>query len=103
RIAKILPILLASMTLGVRQILRILKSATMGWLDDRSPSMGEAIDYCAAFSLVPLLILIIAIASLFFSHEAAQGAIIAEVGGLIGRDTAAALQNLIVSVSEMKS
>ena len=102
-LAKILPFLLALMTLGARQIWRILKSATIGWLDDRCPSMGAAIAYYAAFSLVPLLILVIAIASLFFSHEAAQGAIIAEVGGLIGRDTAAALQGLIVSVSEMKS
>jgi membrane protein len=65
--------------------------------------MGAAIAYYAAFSLVPLLILIIAIAGVVFGREAAQGAIVAEVGGLIGRDAAAALQALIVSASEMKS
>jgi membrane protein len=91
------------MTLTVRQIWHILKSATLSWLDDRCPSMGAAIAYYAAFSLVPLLILVIAIAGFFFGREAAQGAIIAEIGGLIGRDTAATLQRLIVSVREMKS
>jgi membrane protein len=71
------------MTLSARQVWRILKSAAIGWLDDRCPSMGAAIAYYAAFSLVPLLILIIAIAGLVFGREAAQGAIVAEVGGLI--------------------
>jgi membrane protein len=91
------------MTLTVREIWRILKSATIGWLDDRCPSMGAAVAYYTAFSLAPLLILVIAIAALFFSREAAQGAIVAEVGGMIGRDAAAALQGLIVSASESKS
>ncbi|MGH6883413.1 YihY/virulence factor BrkB family protein [Hypericibacter sp.] len=91
------------MTVPARQIWRILKSAMLGWLDDRCPSMGAAIAYYTALSLVPLLILVIAIAALFFSREAAQGAILSEVSGLIGRTAATALQALIVSASEKGS
>lgn len=91
------------MTLTIRQIWRILKSATIAWLDDRCPSMGAAVAYYTAFSLVPLLILVIAIAALFFSREAAEGAILTEVGGLIGHNAAAALQAMIVNASETKS
>jgi membrane protein len=88
---------------STRQIWRILKSATIAWHVDRCPSMGAAVAYYTAFSLVPLLILVIAIAALFYSREAAQGAIIAEVSGLIGRSAAVALQTLIVSASETRS
>jgi membrane protein len=65
--------------------------------------MGAAIAYYTALSLVPLLILVIAVAALFFSREAAQGAILSEVSGLIGRTAATALQALIVSASEKGS
>jgi membrane protein len=91
------------MARGAREVWRIVKSAAAGWLDDRCPSMGAAIAYYAAFSLVPLLTIVIAIAGLVFGREAAQGAVVAEVGGLIGRDAAEALQALIVSASETES
>ncbi|HWA45443.1 MAG TPA: YihY/virulence factor BrkB family protein [Hypericibacter adhaerens] len=90
------PSRLNSATPLLRRIWRILRAATSGWLDDRCPSMGAAIAYYAAFSLVPLLIIVIAIAGLFFGREAAQGAILAELGGLIGQETAKALQSLIL-------
>lgn len=41
--------------------------------------MGAAIAYYAAFSLAPLLLLIIAVAGLAFGREAAQGAIVAQL------------------------
>jgi membrane protein len=89
--------------ISAREVWRVLKSAALGWLDDRCPSMGAAIAYYAAFSLVPILILVTAIAGLAFGHEAAQGAIVRELGGLIGRDAAAALQTLIASAAKMRS
>lgn len=73
----------------------LLKSAAYGWVNDRCPSMGAAIAYYAVFSLAPLLILAIAMAGLLFGRDAAQGAVVAELAGLIGRDSAAAVQALI--------
>jgi membrane protein len=91
------------MTVAARHIWRILRSAMVGWHEDRCPSMGAAVAYYTAFALVPLLILAIGVAGLFFSREAAQGAILAEVNGLIGPSAAAALQALIMSASETRS
>ena len=56
-----------------------LRSAVTSWLDNRCPSMGAAIAYYAAFSLAPLLLLVIAVAGLAFGREAAQGAIVAQL------------------------
>jgi membrane protein len=77
-----------------------LRSAVTSWLDNRCPSMGAAIAYYAAFSLAPLLLLIIAVAGLAFGREAAQGAIVAQLSGLIGTEGAAALEAMIQSASK---
>jgi membrane protein len=62
--------------------------------------MGAAIAYYAAFSLAPLLLLVIGVAGLAFGREAAQGAIVAQLGGLIGPEGATALEAMIRSASK---
>jgi membrane protein len=81
----------------------MLKSTFLGWLADGCPSMGAAIAYYAVFSLAPLLILIIAIAGLAFGYEASRGAIVSQLGGLVGRDGATALQTMIQSAANKGS
>lgn len=77
-----------------------LRSAVPSWLNNRCPSMGAAIAYYAAFSLAPLLLLVIGVAGLAFGREAAQGAIVAQLGGLIGPEGATALEAMIRSASK---
>jgi membrane protein len=86
-----------------RQAWGMLKSTFLGWLADGCPSMGAAIAYYAVFSLAPLLILIIAIAGLAFGYEASRGAIVSQLGGLVGRDGATALQTMIQSAANKDS
>lgn len=81
----------------------LLKSAALGWVDDRCPSMGAAIAYYAIFSLAPLLILAIALAGLLFGREAAQGAIVAQLTGLMGKEGAAAIQALIEGARDQEA
>jgi hypothetical protein len=47
----------------------------------------------------PLLLVVIAVARLAFGRAAAQGAIVDELGGLIGGQTGAALEGMIASAS----
>ena len=82
---------------------QFLKAVIAGWVNDRCLSMGAAIAYYAAFSLAPLLILVIAIAALLFGREAAQGAIIGQLGALIGPEGEAALAALIENASRSGS
>ena len=66
-------------------------------------SMGAALAFYTAFSLAPMLLLVIAVAGLAFGTEAAQGAIVREFGGLIGTDGAAALETMLGSAKRREA
>lgn len=79
---------------------QICLAAANAWMDDYAPSMGAALSYYTLFSLAPLLVLIIAIAGLVFGQDAAQGAIIAQLQGIMGKDGATAIQGLLQAARE---
>jgi len=73
------------------------------WIDHRAGSKGAALAFYALFSMTPILILAIAGAGYFFGAEAAQGEIIAQVEGLVGRNGAQAIQSLLASARDPDS
>ena len=79
---------------------QIFLTAANAWMDDYAPSMGAALSYYTLFSLAPLLVLIIAIAGMVFGHDAAQGAIIAQLQGIMGEEGATAVQGLLQAARE---
>jgi membrane protein len=81
----------------------ILKTAAIGWWEDRALSMGAAIAFYAIFSLAPVLLIVIAIGGLVFGGEAAQGAVLAQFSGLIGQDGANAVARILESASNFGS
>ncbi|WP_243370615.1 YihY/virulence factor BrkB family protein [Microvirga solisilvae] len=82
---------------------RLLKAAFVGWWNDRAMSLGASIAFFTVFSLAPMLLAAIAVAGLAFGREAAQGAIVGELGGMIGVNEASALEALIASASNVGS
>ncbi|HET9646410.1 MAG TPA: YihY/virulence factor BrkB family protein [Burkholderiaceae bacterium] len=83
-----------------RKYFGMARQAASDWIDDRAPSMGAALSYYTVFSVAPLLLIVIVVAGLVFGREAAQGAIVAQIGDMVGRDSAHAIQGLLQSVSE---
>jgi membrane protein len=83
----------------VRASSQLLRQAAQAWNDDYAASMGAALAYYTTFSLAPLLIIVIAVAGLFFGREAARGEIAAELSGLVGMDGAKTVQELLKSAS----
>ena len=79
---------------------QLIKAAVTSWIDDYAPSMGAALAYYTMFSIAPLLLIVIAIAGLFFGPEAVRGEIVSQLQGLMGSDGAHAVQSLIESVSQ---
>ena len=79
---------------------QIIVAAAKAWMDDYAPSMGAALSYYTLFSLAPLLVLVIAIAGMVFGQEAAQGAIIAQLQGIMGKEGATAVQGLLQAARE---
>ncbi len=74
---------------------RLLKSAADGYMAHDSLTRGAAIAYYTVFSLAPVLVIVIAIAGLFFGQDAARGAIVHQIGGMMGDQGAEAIQSMI--------
>ena len=81
----------------------LTKDTVSGFIADSALSRGAAIAYFTMLSIAPLLIIVIAIASLVFGYEAAQQAIVGQFSGLIGRQSAEALQSMIQGASAQGS
>ena len=79
---------------------RLLKQTVGEWIADEPFSLAAALSYYALFSLAPLLIIAIAIAGLAFGSEAAQNQIVETIQGLVGKDSARAIQELIQNAGE---
>jgi membrane protein len=82
---------------------RLLRVAAVGWWNDRAMSLGASISFFTVFSLAPMLLAAISVAGLAFGHEAAQGAVVGELGGLLGEEAAEALEAMIVSARDVGS
>jgi Virulence factor BrkB/Domain of Unknown Function (DUF748) len=76
-------------------VLGLVKETFSRWTGDSAPRMAAALAYYTAFSMAPLLILAISIAGLLLGRDAAQGKIVEQIGGLVGAQSAAAIQSMI--------
>jgi membrane protein len=77
----------------------LIRDMFSGFIEHEDLSRGAAIAYYTIFSISPLLIIVITIAGLVFGHDAAQGAIVSQLRGLIGKQSAEILQSMIQSAS----
>ncbi len=75
----------------------LLKETYNDWSEDKAPRLGASLAYYTVFSLAPLLLIIISIAGLAFGQEAVEGRIVGQLGGLVGQDSAQAIQSMIQS------
>jgi len=75
------------------------KESVTAWIDDFAPSMGAAIAYYTAFSIAPLIIIIVAIAGFAFGEEAASGYLYGEISSLLGDEGGQAVQGMVNSAS----
>ena len=75
------------------------KESVTAWIDDFAPSMGAAIAYYTAFSIAPLIIIVVAIAGFAFGEEAASGYLYGEISGLLGDEGGQAVQGMVNSAS----
>ena len=82
---------------------QLLKDTALGFIDDEALSRGAAIAFYTVTSLAPVLLVVIAIAGLVFGQEAAQGAILDQLSGLMGRQAVDVLQAALASASTKSS
>ena len=83
-----------------KEIKNITQSAIAEWFEHRAASKGAALAFYTLFSIAPILVLVIAIAGLFYGHQAAQGEILAQLQGLVGAQSAEAIQVVLTGARD---
>jgi len=84
---------------SIKSIPSLITEAYFEMLDDKGFKMAAALSYYAAFSLGPLLIIVIAIAGFIFGEEAAKGQLFFELKNMIGSDGAQMMETIIKGAS----
>ena len=77
----------------------LLKESVDGFMEDEALTRGAAIAFYTVTSIGPVLFIVVAIAGLVFGEDAASGAVSAQLGGLMGRQSAELLQTAIQNAS----
>jgi membrane protein len=81
----------------------LVRQSVLGFIEDDALSRGAAIAFYTVTSLAPVLLIAIAIAGLAFGEDAARGAIVQQLGGLMGDSGAELVQSMILSASNPTS
>ena len=76
-------------------IWQLLRETYNEWSEDRAPRLAAALAYYTVFALAPLLIIVIAIAGLFFGEAQVRDSILNQVGGLIGQNGREAIDAMV--------
>jgi membrane protein len=86
-----------------KQWIALGREAVSGWASDRAPSMGAAISYYSMFSIAPLLVIVIAVAGMFFGEDAVRGAVFGQLADLMGEGGAKAVEEMLAHAQEPKT
>jgi membrane protein len=81
----------------LRGINNIVRRSLASWLKDEASSMGAAIAFYTLFSLTPILLIVIWVASAFIAPDAVQTHVLTQMRLLLGDTGAAAVRTLLVS------
>jgi membrane protein len=73
----------------------VLKQAAIKWWGDNALRLSASLSYYTLFSLAPMLIIVIAVAGMIFGQEAVEGRLMEEIQGLVGAESALAIQSMI--------
>ncbi|MCF0064460.1 YihY/virulence factor BrkB family protein [Dyadobacter chenwenxiniae] len=73
----------------------LFKDSFSEFMEDNGLKLSAALSYYTIFSLAPMLLVIISIVSIVFGKEAFQGELFGQISGLVGKEAAAQLQDLI--------
>lgn len=77
----------------------VLRDSFNGFMDDRCLKLSAALAYYTIFSLAPLLVLVMSLASVFLGEEAIRGQIFGQINGLVGNEAAKQIQDMIKNTS----
>jgi membrane protein len=85
------------MAINPKALWSLLKDSIGAWSEDKSPRLGAALSFYTVFAMPPLFMIAIFIASLVFDPDTVRTQMFSEVGGLIGKKSAEAIQSAMAA------
>src|SRR3982751_3003263 len=79
----------------LKEMPMLIQVTFQNWQDDKGPRMGAALAYYMALSLAPTVVIILAVTGLAFGAIAAQGRLVGQIQGLVGKEGAVVIQSMI--------
>src|SRR5260370_2415648 len=87
----------------LKEIVPLIRVTVQSWLKDRAPRLGAALAFYMALSVAPTLVILLTIAGLAFGAKPAEGGLIWEIQGLVGREGAKVIQAMIEGAHRPRS
>ncbi|HEY0655369.1 MAG TPA: YihY/virulence factor BrkB family protein [Chryseosolibacter sp.] len=84
----------------MRKFWLVLRQAVDEFLNDNGMKLSASLSYYTIFSLGPVLMIVIALAGIFFGREAVEGKIYYQINGLVGNQAAAQIQEIIQNIEQ---
>jgi membrane protein len=81
----------------------VARDTVSNWLRHRSAVESAALAFYTMFSLAPMLLVVIAVAGAIWGEDAVRGQIVREFEGLMGRDAARTVQEVLRSAVRLPS
>lgn len=86
-----------------RRVWRFTRMLVKAYLEDDTLDLGAALAFYTIFSIMPMLVVVIAVAGLLAGPAAAEGQLFSHLRQFVGADTAMALQGLLGNAYESGS
>lgn len=83
------------MPLKIKSAWKILKQSFSDFIDDKALKLSAALAYYTIFSLPGLIIIIIWVSDIFYGKDAVEGSVYGQIAGLVGKDAALQVQEII--------
>jgi membrane protein len=77
----------------------VAKEAATNWSEHKDARQGAALAYYSVFSLGPIIVIAIAIADLFFSHEGVTSQVISSLKEMVGETGAKAIEAMLAGAN----
>ncbi len=85
--------------LPLRRLPHLFAEAAGKWYSDDAPTLGAAIAFYTIFSLAPVLVTVISIASWLFDAQAARAVIFGEMRAIVGQGGVDSLQQMLAAAT----
>lgn len=88
---------------GKFKFFKLLKNTFNGFMEDRGMKLSASLSYYTIFSLGPVLIVIISLVGIFYGKTAVRGQVYGQIKGLVGRDAAMQVQDIIQNLDRTQN